>query len=310
MLHKKIMLYEDRTDVSLTTYVLDDSVEVLNGGKRGAVLICPGGAYLYCSDREGEPIAMAFSAMGYQTFVLRYSVYNENNGKNAMDQVIPDMKTPWKEKEFIKYPGPVRDIGKALLCIHEHAEEWHVDEEKIAVCGFSAGAHNCAMYAVNYNKPEITELLNSESKSIRPAAMILGYMLSDYVDLVKYDGEAMDLFQASLLAYAGDEIMHDNKYAEKVSPARNVNVDTPPMFLWATARDQLVNPMHTLKMAAALNEYQIPYELHIFEEGEHGMALATMATAAEKSQIDDDVAAWISMADKWLKKRMKIDLPK
>ena len=58
-----IYLYKDRTDVTLTTYVLDDSREMLNGGKRPAVLICPGGAYLSCSDREGEPVAMAFAAM-------------------------------------------------------------------------------------------------------------------------------------------------------------------------------------------------------------------------------------------------------
>ena len=73
-----IYLYKDRTDVTLTTYVLDDSREMLNGGKRPAVLICPGGAYLSCSDREGEPVAMAFAAMGYHAFVLRYSTYGEH----------------------------------------------------------------------------------------------------------------------------------------------------------------------------------------------------------------------------------------
>ena len=78
-----IYLYKDRTDVTLTTYVLDDSREMLNGGKRPAVLICPGGAYLSCSDREGEPVAMAFAAMGYHAFVLRYSTYGEEAFKTG-----------------------------------------------------------------------------------------------------------------------------------------------------------------------------------------------------------------------------------
>ena len=78
----------------LTAYILDDSVEMLNGGKKGAILICPGGGYLYCSDREGEPVAMAFAAMGYHTFVLRYSVYNENKGANTLENIFPDMSKP------------------------------------------------------------------------------------------------------------------------------------------------------------------------------------------------------------------------
>lgn len=59
-----IYLYEDREDVTLTTYVLDDSKEIRCGKPRPAVLICPGGAYLNCSDREAEPVAMKFLAMG------------------------------------------------------------------------------------------------------------------------------------------------------------------------------------------------------------------------------------------------------
>ena len=64
-----IRLYENREDVTLTCYLWDDSPELLNGKKRPAVLICPGGAYLGCSDREGEPVALRFASMGYHAFV-------------------------------------------------------------------------------------------------------------------------------------------------------------------------------------------------------------------------------------------------
>ena len=73
MITTTIQLYEERPDVSLTTYVLADSPELLKGKRRPAVLICPGGAYLNCSDREAEPVALRFAAMGYHAFVLRYS---------------------------------------------------------------------------------------------------------------------------------------------------------------------------------------------------------------------------------------------
>ena len=74
---EKLCLYENRPDVTLTTYLIDDSRELMNGRKRPAILICPGGAYMFCSDREAEPVALRFMAMGYHAFVLRYSVYNK-----------------------------------------------------------------------------------------------------------------------------------------------------------------------------------------------------------------------------------------
>lgn len=64
--HKVIRLYEkNREDITLTTYILDDSKELLNGKKRSSIIICPGGAYFNCSDREGDVVAIRFAAIGY-----------------------------------------------------------------------------------------------------------------------------------------------------------------------------------------------------------------------------------------------------
>jgi acetyl esterase/lipase len=77
-----IELVEDRQGVTLTTYVPDNSPERLNGSKRPAVLVCPGG-YIRCSDREARPVALRFVAMGYQAFVLRYSTYSGGKPENS-----------------------------------------------------------------------------------------------------------------------------------------------------------------------------------------------------------------------------------
>lgn len=80
MITKTIELYDGRSDVTLTTYIRSNSLELLNGKERPAVLICPRGAYLGCSDREAEPVALRFVAMGYHAFVLRYSTYSNSKG--------------------------------------------------------------------------------------------------------------------------------------------------------------------------------------------------------------------------------------
>lgn len=309
MICKKLYLYEGREDVTLTTYIQEDSPELMNGRGRGAVLVCPGGGYFYCSDREGEPVALAFAAQGYHAFVLRYSVYSHNRGRNTMENIIPDLSAPWTAGEGNAHPGPMRDIGKAMLFIKEHAEEWHIDPDKIAICGFSAGGHNCAMYSVYYNKPVITEYLGIEPAGIKPAASIIAYPLSDFFEVMKYpDHPTAEMWGGFIRSFIGEN-QTDDEFLRKLSPCMLVDEDTPPMFLWTTAADQLVDPMHTLKLAYALEEKNIPYELHIFEEGRHGLSLATQESASGKDQIQPDVAVWIQLADTWLKKRLAAEFP-
>lgn len=122
-------------NATLTTYIWDDSEE-LAIVSRPAVLVFPGGAYMYCSDREAEPVAAAYMAEGFQAFVLRYTT-------------AKDFTPAFEEAQM------------ALKLIRDRAEEWHIRKDAIAVCGFSAGGHlACAMGIMAEDKPN---------------AMILGY---------------------------------------------------------------------------------------------------------------------------------------
>ncbi len=128
----------DDPDVTLTTYISDISEEMKYANTKPAVLVIPGGAYKFCSDREAEPIALAYLAKGFNAFVLRYSL----NDKAA-------------------FPTPLNDAEKALQFIRDKADEFHIYPDKIAVCGFSAGGHLAAAASTM-----------SEEK---PNACILGY---------------------------------------------------------------------------------------------------------------------------------------
>ena len=150
MIHQTIKLYEDREDVTLTTYVLADSLEMLNGKKRPTVLICPGGAYLNCSDREAEPVALRFAAMGYHAFILRYSTYFE--GKPSPFPLPAHLEV----NPNSVYPGPMRDIGKAFLTIRAHADEWQVMRKGLAIQGLETlrrtwRTRSCARQWIRYS---------------------------------------------------------------------------------------------------------------------------------------------------------------
>ena len=303
---EKLFLYEDDPSVTLTAYILDDSPEMLAGKKRPGILVCPGGAYMFTSDREAEPIALRFASMGYHAFVLRYSVYSNSGIK------FPEPgKSPAYEKGTV--PGPMREIGMAMLMIRSHCEEWNVDMNKIILTGYSAGANNCAEYAVYWNHPVICEALETTPLMLRPAGAILGYGVYDYVlmknTLERIGDEArIEMNRGFNLAFFGDPDPTDTIMA-RWSPVHHVTHHTPPMFLWATRDDDVVPVNQTLFMALALETAGVPCETHIFENGQHGLSTADQASAQAKEQIWPDVAVWMNLAETWLKKRFALELP-
>lgn len=300
-----IKLIDGRDDVTLTTYVLEDSPELLNGGRRPAVLICPGGAYLGCSDREAEPMAMAFLRMGYNAFVLRYSV-------------AYDGMKPFDDTDFLHmpvnpnkvYPQQMREIGLAFKCIHENAADWFVDDERIAICGFSAGAHNCAMYATHWSKPVIADFVGIDKKYLKPAACILGYPLTDYVLMYEAAKKIPDFgfFGVSNRLAVGED-WENIKTLTDLSPARLVDEDVPATFIWATSKDEIVPVEQSTVYATALAGKGIPFELHVYQDGPHGLSLADQSTYRNNYSVDyrdKDAAGWINLCQTWLEKYLGI----
>lgn len=304
MRSERFNLYEDRDDVFLTTYLWDGSPE-LSGAPRPLILICPGGGYVYCSDREAEPVALRFAAMGYHAAVLRYSVY----GDRPEDFARLDSTDPVKPQ--VLHPAQIRELGRAMLLLRERAGEWNIDAERIAICGFSAGAHVCAMYATLWHRPLICEYLNASPERLRPAAAILCYPVADFVaqDAAEYaDAGDRQVTDHMKLAYLGT-LNPTREQLIEVSPARNVCGMEPPIFLWATSADTMVPVRNSLNLAGALSERGVPFELHVFERGAHGLCLADQATANCPEQIDPDAARWVPLAEAWLRRRFALNLP-
>lgn len=298
MLMEKIQLWEDNEHVNLFTYILNNSQEFRANEKRPAVIICPGGAYLGTSDREAEPVAMRFASQGYHTFVLRYNTY--------FTQWVSDFNNPPKGNEKTRYPGPVFDLAKAMMVIKENADKWFVDPDKISICGFSAGAHLCASMGVHWQDEFLKEEFKAPSETFKPNTVILGYPLLDYTLMKEKLNESSDemgkgLFKISNTAVFGTPDPSDEEL-EKLSPANYITSNTPPTFIWHTAEDSLVYVENSLKFALQLSKHKIPYELHVFENGPHGLSLCDETTAGEESHINPHAGVWFDIGLSWMKK--------
>ena len=234
-----------------------------------AIVVYPGGGYQHLSPREAEPIAMEFAAAGYQVFVLYYSLAPK------------------------RYPAPLLDGARALAAIREHAEEWCVDPARIAVCGFSAGGHAAALLGCLWNDPVIAAAGISNEKA-RPDAVILGYPV-----ITSEKGKCHEGSFESLLGEAVEE------KRGAMSLETRVNAQNPPTFLWHTAADQAVPVVSSLRMAAALAEHKVPFELHVFPSGHHGLSLANRRTSGGNPDGElPEVAQWIKLCKDWLQRTL------
>jgi acetyl esterase/lipase len=301
MLIEKIQLWEDSEIGTLHTYILNNSMEFQKDQLRPAVVICPGGGYLGTSDREAEPIALKFASLGYHTFVLRYTTYFKEKVQDFNNLPAPNEKSA--------YPQPLFDLAKAMLIIRENASNWLVDTDKITVCGFSAGAHLSASLGVHWNSSLLKEKFNVDNELFKPNAVVLGYPLLDYQLMKeKVETEANEFikgfWEISGKAVFGTSNPSDEQLLE-VSPVNYVSSETPPTFIWHTADDDLVYAENSLRFATMLAKHKVPYELHVFESGVHGLSLCDETTAGDPSHINPECKVWFDLAHNWLKKHFK-----
>ena len=140
-----------------------------------------------------------------------------------------------------------------------------------------------------------------ETERINPWVSVAGLFCMREGALQDADEQKLELFKLSNKAVFGGMKPNDEAF-HRISPTYHVNEHTPPVFIWHTANDDLVYVKNALNMAQALTEQGIPYELHVFEDGVHGLSLAD-ETTGEGPQINPDCQSWFDLAVTWLKKR-------
>ena len=275
MVHEKLhlkdyfsVLGENGADPTLEIYLPYNMTEMgWQDRKRPCMVVCPGGGYSMCSQREAEPIALHFLPEGFNVFILKYTCAPA------------------------KFPTQLREVAAVMEIIYKNADDWNCDTSKVSIIGFSAGGHLAAHYSTMFDCKEVREVF-PESKSVN------GSILS-YPVITAQEGKC---HAGSFKNLVGHHPLTEEEM-NYFSVERCVKENTPPAFIWHTAADTVVPVISSLRYATALSEHNIPFELQIYPEGRHGLSTADLQTynPAGVDKATKYAKKWLVQVKDWLK---------
>jgi acetyl esterase/lipase len=225
-----------------------------------AFIVCPGGGYRMLAAHEGEAFAHWLNAQGIAAFVLKYRLTTGGY--------------------FV--PSALQDAARAMRRVRASAATWNLDPQRLGMIGSSAGGHLTATLSTQFDAGKADAEDPIERVSSRPDLAVLCYAFILF-DLPDTDRETR---------FLGPQLTPENK--RLLSPRLNVRTDTPPTFIWQTVEDPTVKVENALGYATALREKAVPFDLHLYKNGRHGIGLGNKTYEPGKLHPwTDDCVFWL-----------------
>lgn len=225
-----------------------------------AIVICPGGGYGGLAAHEGHDYALWLNQHGVTAFVLKYRLGSRG----------------------YRHPIMLQDAARAVRLVRARSAEWQVDPRRVGVMGSSAGGHLASTLLTHFDAGDSGAADPVERQSSRPDLGILCYAV---ITLGEFTHQG-----------SKHNLLGNNPSPELVRLLSNelqVTAQTPPCFVWHTWEDQAVPVENSLQFAAALRRAGVPFDLHIYEKGRHGIGLASAPPFSNPHPWAADCLFWL-----------------
>jgi len=223
-------------DIPTLTPYLPDATNATGA----ALVICPGGGYQHLSPREGNDYALWLNQHGITCFVLKYRLGADG----------------------YRHPAELQDAARAVRTIRARADEFKIGPKRIGIMGSSAGGHVASMLMTHFDAGDTNSADVIEQQSSRPDIGILCYPVITMGEFAHPGSKGFLLGRNPA-----------PELVQETSSELHVDANTPPCFIWCTSEDRTVPPENTLMFAGALRKNHVPFDLHIYQKGGHGMGL-------------------------------------
>lgn len=240
---------------TLTPYLVEGT-----NATGAAMVICPGGGYAHLAPHEGNDYALWLNQHGVTCFVLKYRLGSSG----------------------YHHPAMLNDAARAVRWVRAHAGEYKIDTKRVGLMGSSAGGHLTATLLTHFDAGDANASDVVERQSSRPDLGILCYAVISMGDFTHQGSK--------------NNLLGKNPSPELVQLLSNelqVTTNTPPCFLWTTFEDKTVPMENTMLFAEALRKNHVPFALHVYEKGGHGMGLKDKPPFAHPHPWAGDCLFWL-----------------
>ena len=225
----------DKDIPTLTPYLADPAIAT-----GAAMVILPGGGYGGLAAHEGKGYADWLVTNGVSCFVVKYRLGSHG----------------------YRHPCMLQDAARAVRLVRAKASEWKVDPKRVGIMGSSAGGHLASTLLTHFDAGRAEAADPVERQSSRPDLGVLCYAVISMGPLT-HGGSKQNLLGRN----------PDPELVKLLSNELQVTKDTPPCFVWHTWEDKAVKVENSLEFAIALQRNGVPFDLHIYQKGGHGMGL-------------------------------------
>ncbi len=240
---------------SLTVYRPDPAKA--NGA---AIVVCPGGGYGGLASHEGPDYALFLNQQGITAFVLQYRLGSHG----------------------YRHPRMLEDAQRAIRTVRARAADWKVDPNRVGIMGSSAGGHLASTALTHFDAGHTSAADPIDRQSSRPSLGILCYPVITM---------GPNTHQGSKNNLLGKE--PSAELVDLLSNEKQVTKETPPCFIWHTWEDKAVKVENSLEFAAALQKNGVPFDLHVFQKGRHGIGLADKPPFENVHPWGRDLVFWL-----------------
>ena len=226
------------------------------GGKYA--LVMPGNMFEKSAKmREGCATCYHLHEMGYASFILRYSVGEDNHNNAAY-----------------------KDLVRAIQFITQHADEFGVQAEDYALIGYSAGGQMSGIFGTD-------RMGYSDYGLPKPGALLLGYPIVNYVYIKPLYFYIIDG------ARPGDDLAPGDYYYN-IELSAEVTPNYPPTYHWFGWDDAVLLRMNILQQGPAfdkaLEENGVMHQMVTYRHAPHCSSTGLGTDA--NGWLADAVAFW------------------
>jgi acetyl esterase/lipase len=246
----------DKDNPTLTIYLPDSSTAT-----GAAVVVCPGGAYRGLAKHEGEDYARFLTSYGITAFVLKYRLGPKYG-----------------------YREITADAARAIRIVRAGARSWNLKPKKIGIMGSSAGGHLASTMMTHFDNGDRTSSDSVERFGSRPDFGILCY------PVISMGPIGHQISREQFLGLTPSAAL-----VKLYSNELQVTDATPPCFLWHTYEDSVVSVKNSLEFAKALEEHGVPFDLHVYQHGRHGLGLGDKSPFANTLPWTKDLIVWLKV---------------